>query len=78
MGRVLHKLGLEFVNASITLSFPVHSRFEGASVMPNAEQVQLNGLREHLALMAVAAFLAVIIGTIVMLLGGLRDILSVS
>jgi hypothetical protein len=46
--------------------------------MPNAEQVQLNGLREYLALMAVAAFLAVIIGTIVMLLGGLRDILSVS
>ena len=48
--------------------------------MPNVEKVQrnqLNGLREHLAFMAVAAFLAVIIVTIMMLVGGLRSVLSV-
>jgi hypothetical protein len=46
--------------------------------MRNAENIQLNGLREYLALMAVAAFLAVTIVTIVTLVGGLRGVLIVS
>jgi hypothetical protein len=46
--------------------------------MRNAENIQLNGLREHLALMAVAAFLAVTIVTVVTLVGGLRGVLIVS
>lgn len=49
--------------------------------MPNVEKVQLNelnGLREYLTFMAVAAFLAVIIVTIMMLVGGLPGVLSVS
>jgi hypothetical protein len=46
--------------------------------MRNAEKLQLNGLREYLAFIVVAAFLAVIIVTIVMLVGGLRGVLSVS
>ena len=49
--------------------------------MPSAEKIQfnrLNGLREYLSFMAVAAFLAVIIVVIMMLTGGLRGVLSVS
>ena len=46
--------------------------------MRNTENIQLNGLREYLALMAVAAFLAVTIVTVVTLVGGLRGVLIVS
>jgi hypothetical protein len=49
--------------------------------MPNVEKVQLNqldGLRQYLAFMAVAAFLAVTIVAIMMLVGGLPGVLSVS
>jgi hypothetical protein len=46
--------------------------------MPNAEKAQLNGLGEYLSFMAVAALLAVIIVTIVILADGLRGVLRVS
>lgn len=49
--------------------------------MPNVEKVQLhqlNGLKEYLALMAIAAFLAVAIVLIMMLSGRLQGVLSIS
>lgn len=49
--------------------------------MPNVEKVQvnhLNGLKEYLAFMAIAAFLAVTIVIVVKLFGGLQGALSVS
>jgi hypothetical protein len=42
------------------------------------EKVQLNGLKEYLAFMAIAAFLAVTIVIIMMLFGGLQGVLSIS
>ena len=49
--------------------------------MPNVERVQLNqldGLKEHLAFLAIAAFLAVTIVIIMVLFGALPGVLSVS
>jgi hypothetical protein len=49
--------------------------------MPNVEKVQLNqlnGLKEYLAFMAIAVFLAVTIVIIMMLFGGLQGVLSIS
>jgi len=49
--------------------------------MPNVEKVQanhLNGLKEYLAFMAIAAFLAVAIVIVVRLFSGLQGVHSLS